>query len=247
VPLLTWYTHWKAHLPLRLAELASTRVVSVEARSFPLPSRKLVPLGHGIDPDEFPCAAGTKPTGFHALVLGRYSPAKGIEQILHGFRLALDRGLDARLELHGSTGSAEEERHRQELARIVEELGFGDQVELGGPLPRSDVPSRLAATHVLVNNMRAGAPDKAVYEAASSCVPVLASNPVFDELFAGIEPRLTFDRERPEQLAERLLELAALPAERRDEIGRELRARVVARHSVGSWADGLIAAAEAAR
>ena len=40
-------------------------------------------------------------------------------------------------------------------------------------------------SHVLVNNMRAGAPDKVVYEAAASCLPVLASNPVFDDLLPG--------------------------------------------------------------
>ena len=38
--------------------------------------------------------------------------------------------------------------------------------------------------------MKAGAPDKVVYEACGSCLPVLASNPSFDELFEGIEPPL---------------------------------------------------------
>ena len=59
-------------------------------------------------------------------------------------------------------------------------------------MPREQVPALLAARDALVNNMRAGAPDKVVYEAAATCLPVLASNPVF----AGFLPdALRFPRE----------------------------------------------------
>ena len=81
---------------------------------------------------------------------------------------------------------------------LVAELGLDGRARLDGPVPRTEVPALLAAATALVNNMKAGAPDKVVYEAAASCVPVLASNPVFDELFAGLEPELAFARERPE-------------------------------------------------
>jgi len=94
-----------------------------------------------------------------------------------------------------------------------------------------------------VNNMEAGAPDKVVYEAAASGRPVLASNPVFDELFAGLEPPLAFPRDDPEALAERLAQLASLSAEERAAIGGKLRERVAARHSVQHWADRILQAA----
>src|SRR5262249_23425040 len=109
-----------------------------------------------------------------------------------------------------------------------------DRVRLHGPVPRAEIPAVLARSHVLVNNMKAGAPDKVVYEAAASCLPVLASNPGFDDL---LPEELRFERDRPETLADRLL---ALDRRRRP----ELRERVVERHSVESWADGVLAAAE---
>jgi glycosyltransferase involved in cell wall biosynthesis len=89
--------------------------------------------------------------------------------------------------------------------------------------------------------MEAGAPDKVVYEAAAACLPVLASNPVFDELFDGYP--LLFERESAESLAERLRWFGALDAVERAEIGRTLRGRVAERHSVGTWAEGILAAA----
>jgi glycosyltransferase involved in cell wall biosynthesis len=91
-----------------------------------------------------------------------------------------------------------------------------------------------------VSNVGAGAPDKAVYEAAAACLPVLASNPVFDELFDGYP--LSFDRDSPESLADRLRWLLALDSSGREEIGRALRERVAGRHSVDTWADGILAA-----
>jgi glycosyltransferase involved in cell wall biosynthesis len=229
IPLLLWYTHWKASAQLRAAEKLATAIVSVDRRSFPLESAKVHPIGHGIDVNEFDCADRSGRAGLRALVLGRYSPAKGIETILR----AAGKVEGVEVELHGAALNGLEERHRRELAQ----LGF----PLGDAVPRVQVPELLARADVLVNNMEAGAPDKVVYEAAAACLPVLASNPVFDELFSGYP--LAFERESPESLAERLRWLAALSHAERAEIGRTLRERVAQRHSVDTWADGVLAAA----
>jgi glycosyltransferase involved in cell wall biosynthesis len=229
IPLLLWYTHWKASAQLRAAERLATAIVSVDSRSFPLESAKVRAIGHGIDVSEFGCADRSEHDRVRALVLGRYSPAKGIETILRAAR-EVD-GVE--LELHGAALSELEHRHRDELARLG--------VPLGDAVPRAEVPALFARSDVLVNNMEAGAPDKVVYEAAAACLPVLASNPVFDELFAGYP--LFFERGSVESLAERLRWFAALGAAERAEIGRTLRERVAQRHSVDTWADGVLAAA----
>jgi glycosyltransferase involved in cell wall biosynthesis len=227
-PLVLWYTHWKASNTLRAAERLATAIVSVDRRSFPLDSAKVRPIGHGIDVSEFSCSPRATGPHLRALVLGRYSPAKGIGTILRAVR-EVD-GVDVRL--HGVALNELERRHRGELA----ELGY----ELGDAVPRAQVPQLFAQSDVLVNNMEAGAPDKVVYEAAAACLPVLASNPVFDELFDGYP--LSFDRDSPESLADRLRWLLALDSSGREEIGRALRERVAERHSVDTWADGILAA-----
>jgi glycosyltransferase involved in cell wall biosynthesis len=229
IPLVLWYTHWKASTTLRVAEKLATAIVSVDRRSFPLESAKVRPIGHGIDVNEFSCADRNSRTGLRAIVLGRYSPAKGIDTILRAVRQT--EGVE--VELHGAALNTLEQNHRRQLER----LGF----PLGDAVPRRELPELFARADVLVNNMEAGAPDKVVYEAAAACLPVLASNPVFDELFSGFP--LSFDRESPESLAERLRWFAGLSAAERAEIGRTLRERVARRHSVDTWADGILAAA----
>jgi glycosyltransferase involved in cell wall biosynthesis len=229
IPLLLWYTHWKASVQLRIAEKLATAIVSVDRRSFPLASAKVRPIGHGVDVGEFACTDRNAHRGVRALVLGRYSSAKGIETILRAAQ-ELD-GVE--FELHGAALNEAERRHRGELAALG--------VPLGDAVPRADVPALFARADVLVNNMEAGAPDKVVYEAAAACLPVVASNPVFDELFAGYP--LFFERDSPQSLAERLRWFAGLSADERAEIGRTLRERVAKSHSVDTWADGILAAA----
>jgi glycosyltransferase involved in cell wall biosynthesis len=237
VPVILWYTHWHASATLRAATRAATAIATVDPRSFPLLSPKVHAIGHGIDLDEFPCRRHESNDGLQLLALGRYSPAKGLPTVLRGLRRALDRGLDVRLSAHGPALSELERSHRAELQQLVTELRLGDRARLNGPVERAQVPALFAANDLLVNNMREGAPDKVVYEAAASCVPVLASNPVFDTL---LPDELRFPRDDAAELAARLAAFAARDAGDRERIGKRLRETVAREHSVATWAERIL-------
>ncbi len=241
VKVLLWYTHWSVSRTLRAAERVSNVVLTVDRRTFPVDSPKVLAIGHGIDLSEFPCSdGGAAHTDLRGLALGRYSKAKGLEFVLRAVRLALDRGLDLRLEVHGPALNPDERAHRSELERLVEELDLGRRVKLGHAVLRSEVPGLLGRADVLVNNMRAGATDKVVYEACAACTPAIASNPAFDSL---LPDELRFHREDPGALADRLRALGARPPEHRRQLGRMLRERVAAGHSVEAWAAAVVEAA----
>ena len=225
IPLLLWFTHWRPSRLLALAERVSTSVITVDRRSFPIASEKVVPIGHGIDVDEFRCASRAPADRLRVIALGRTSPAKGFETIARAAALA---GVD--LELRGPSSTKEERAERRRLQEL------GAQVE--EPIPHAQIPALLQAKDVLVNNMREGALDKVVYEAAATCMPVLASNSGFEDV---LPPELRFRREDPEGLAEKLRWLTGAD---RAALGRGLRARVEARHSVAHWADEVLRVAE---
>ena len=237
IPLVLWFTHWRASDLLKAAERLSTAVTSVESRSFPLPSRKLRAIGHGIDLSEFPCAPPHEGARTRLLALGRYSTAKGLDVLVASVPLAGD---DVELHVHGPSLSEDEHAHRRELEQLVGELGLVGRVTIGDSVPRAEIPALLASHDALVNNMRAGAPDKVVYEAAASCLPVLASNPIFDELLA---PEQRFTRWDPNSLADLIRALAAMTPAERAALGARLRERVADSHSVQSWARGILDAA----
>jgi glycosyltransferase involved in cell wall biosynthesis len=245
VPLVLWFTHWKRTRTLEAAEKAATAVASVDERSFPIDSPKVVAIGHGIDLDEFPCRSeGQRANDFRVASLGRYSRAKGLETIVRAVSLSVQHGLDIRLEVHGPALSAAEREHKGELERLVRELGLDARLRLDSAVLRSEVPEVLHRADCLVNNMEAGAPDKIVYEAGASCLPVIASNPVFDEFLDKLPVRLQFARDDPEQLAGRIERLAAMQPAHRAAIGRVLRQRVAAGHSVRHWAERILEVAQ---
>jgi glycosyltransferase involved in cell wall biosynthesis len=187
---------------------------------------------------QFTCGNGGTPGPLRVLALGRYSTAKGLTTVVR----AVAAVAGARLEVHGPAMTDAEHAHRRELEALVAELGAGGRVALGDPVPRERVPELLAYADAVVNNMRAGAADKIVLEAAASCVPVLASDPGWAETLDGLDLPLRFARDDPASLAARLEALAAAGPETRARVGRELRRRVEQRHSVESWARGVVAA-----
>jgi glycosyltransferase involved in cell wall biosynthesis len=228
VPLLLWFTHWRSSRLLRAAERVSTRVLTVDRRSFPIESRKVTPIGHGIDVDSIPCVEQSGGT-LRLLALGRTSPAKGLETIVEAVELLGDAPVE--LELRGPSLTDEERAYRARLPHVAEAV------------PRSEIDAVYARAGALVNNMRSGALDKVVFEAAASCLPVLVSNPGFDALVSGLDPPLRFQQDDAESLAERIRALLDAGPDARARLGRELRARVERDHSVEHWADSVIEAA----
>jgi glycosyltransferase involved in cell wall biosynthesis len=231
LPLLLWFTHWRPSRLLRLAERLSTCVLTVDRSSFPLESRKVKPIGHGIDVDALPCVPQT-PGPLRMLALGRTSPAKGLETIVN----AAARVDGVALELRGPSLTDEERAYRRRLAT---------RALVAEPVPRSEIASVYARAGVLVNNMRSGALDKVVFEAAASCLPVLVSNPGFGSLVRDLEPSLLFPPDDAAALADRLRALRDAGPEVRTQIGRELRSRVMRDHSVEHWADQVVESAAA--
>jgi glycosyltransferase involved in cell wall biosynthesis len=227
IPILLWFTHWRTSATLRAAERVATAVATVDTSSFPFASRKVHAIGHGIDLSEFPCRAEPANDTLRVLALGRTSPAKGLEAVLEGARLA---SVPVELEIRGPSETAEEREHR---ARLVE-LG----ATVAEPVSRAELPAVFARTDLLVNAAAAGSLDKVVFEACASCVPVLASNPGFASL---LPEELRFERGNAGQIAERLSVFAGRTD--REALGHQLRARIERDHSVEHWADAMLALA----
>ncbi len=255
VPLLLWYTHWRSHWALRLADRLSAAVLSVDRSSYPIPaSRKLRAIGHGIDLHQFVPRTEAAADGqeLKLLALGRTAPWKGYATLLDGFERALELGFDGRLDIRGPSTKEEERLHRTELnARIAASTLLAGRAEVVEPVAREQVPELLAAADALVTAADSGhrtqTLDKVVYEASACAVPVIASNPALAEYLDGLPLRLDFRPGDADDLARALLDFAAAPRDVRDAAARELRRRVERGHSVDTWADRVIAVVEELR
>ena len=245
---LLWYTHWHAGRTLRLATRLADLVLSVDRRSFPLASPKVRGIGHAIDVERFAPAAPLRARdgALRLLALGRTARWKGYDTMLAALERATAAGLNGRLEIRGPQLTDDERVHRQELEAAIAESGLlRERVVIEPPLPRAELPAVLAESDALLSATQplgSETLDKVVYEAAACGVPVLASNVALSEFLGGLPVELRFPVRDADRLADLLLELAAAGAEARAEVGAELRRRVVAGHSVESWADAVVAA-----
>lgn len=234
VPVVLWFTHWRASMTLRAGVAAATAVATAEESSFPLPSRKIHAIGHAIDVDAFTCRPDPGNERLVAVALGRTSPIKHLETIVDGVRIARGTGVPVDLEIHGESSNAAERAYRDRIAASA-----GDGVLLG-PLPRTELDELFRRTDMLVNATIDGSLDKAVLEACAACVPALASSPAFASL---LPPELRFASRDARQLADRIEWLVGIDPAARLALGRELRDGVATRHSVATWADRILALA----
>ena len=101
VKVLLWFTHWRRSRLLSTATRLSTTVLSVDERTFPLRTRKLVAIGHGIDVSDLPCVKRPEDREpFTLLALGRTSAAKGLVTIVR----AVEQVDEVRLRIVGPDG-----------------------------------------------------------------------------------------------------------------------------------------------
>ena len=133
--------------------------------------------GTAIDLDEFPCRRRPRPGERSAsLSLGRYSPAKRLDELIEGVRIARDARprrphRPLRHDRHSGGGGAYTRRARG--ARLA---GPSTRVRsVGGPIPRTELPARARAGGRRRLQLHLAGQDR--LEACSSCRPVLASQP----------------------------------------------------------------------
>lgn len=233
VPLLLWFTQQRGGPNFRRAVPVVDAILSVDVRSVPAASQKVRAIGHGIDLGLFDCTERPRRDGLRLLSLGRYAEAKGHDVAIR----ALPAFRGAELTVCGEETDPDE---RGRLRKLAGDLGVGGRVHLLDAASRSEVPRLLAEADVLVNATHGASADKVVFEALAACTPVVAASPVFDAL---LPPALRFTDGDPAGLASAVRVAAALPWDER----RRLRERVGAEHSVGHWADEVVAAVTLAR
>ena len=222
IPLVLWFTHWRASPLLRAAAAVSTAVASVDRRSFPLDSSKVHAIGHGIDLAEFPCRdhrVARRPPAARARALlagegARDDPARAAPLARPRARRSPDRarpdalraGARAPPRARGAAGRAS--------ARRPGGAGRAGRPLAGAGAPRGERPAREqhARRCARQGRLRGGGELHARARVEPGlrrrCCPTSCASP----------------REDPAELAARIIAFAERSADDRAALGRALRA-----------------------
>ena len=236
IPIVLWYAHKSVTWTLRIATRLVNRIVTPSPESFRLRSRNVRVIGHGIDTMRFaPRSAGDSRAAFFTLLtVGRLSRIKRLEMLLEAITLLRQRQpqLPLRLRIVGSTTTPDDTIYARELRQSVEQTGIHDVVDFVGSVPFHAIETWYQQADCCINLCPTGGMDKAVLEAMSCGLLVIAVNQTFREVVGPEAAAMMIIQPDPEQLAERLLVFATMPWEQRQQLGRTLRDRIIQYHDL---------------
>jgi glycosyltransferase involved in cell wall biosynthesis len=167
VPQGLWYSHKVSGLKLKIAEKLVNHCFSTSIETFPLKSKKVKGIGHGLD-------QYWKPQKIHSrdrnslLVVGRISRVKKIKEIV----LANSRVLENRPNIC-LIGQIQEKAYFEEILTLAKVLGV--VVEYAGELKRDELRSELQEGSIIYSGTR-GSVDKAVLEGGVAGCFIVSQN-----------------------------------------------------------------------
>lgn len=156
--------------------------------------------------------------------LARCHPIKGQDLLLRAFATVLANRSDARLVLIGAGTDAPS----GPISALASELGISGHIHALGA--RDDVPALLSGLDCLVNPSRSEAMPNAVAEGMLASLPTIATT-VGDTHHVLGDAGVAVAPDRPDLMAEAMMDLMARPVEERAAMGRAARDRIAANFS----------------
>jgi glycosyltransferase involved in cell wall biosynthesis len=223
------YTYRHVRLVLAISNVIHRNVLATT----PIAPERVVTLFDAVDLRRFTISAGQRQSARslfdvpeHTVVIGfvgRMSPGKGHEELLHAAGLLRDRGSHARFVVVGDASHGEEEYART-IRTLARTLDVEDHVTFAGY--RTDIPALMASFDILAFPSHAESFGVVLIEAMATGLPVVSTNSdgVVDIVVDG-QTGIMVPRQDARALANGLERLIVDP-DLRARMGRAGRARV---------------------
>jgi glycosyltransferase involved in cell wall biosynthesis len=235
---------WKAHGVISRAMAFYARscddlIFTATRASFPMALSKVRVVGHGIDTQAFRTDAGAPLMG-DLIAACRIAPSKRVEQMVRAVvRANSTYGTSYRLNLYGPTLPSDE-GYAAGIEALIDRLGVRDRVTLHGAVAHERLPSLFNGHRACLNFSR-GSLDKSAVEAMACGLPLISTNESVAEIVPlRLAPLLLTDGQSTDAQAAAIHELLRRPDAELARVGEDLRAVVVAEHSIDRLFDRIL-------
>ena len=229
--IVLWYAHGAVPLVLRVATFFAHRILTSTREGYRLSSSKVRVIGQAIDTELFAPYQELIPAPT-LIVVGRVSPAKGQSIAVRALSLIREKYPDVKLEIVGAPIYDADHVYEISVRTLVRELSLESRVFWRGPRTRTELAREFSRMTLCINMSTNGSLDKAGLEALASGVPIITGNPAFQSILSGIADTLFISSGESTDVARAAISYLTLPINERKRIREELRARVIAQHSI---------------
>lgn len=233
IPIVMWYAHKHVNLKLKLAYALSDKIVTSHEKDCRIKGKKTTVIGQGI---KVPKNCVNEIKNDNTIIsVGRISRIKAYETIIKALSEVLNERKYVKLKI---IGPIYDKQYYQLLVKLIKDLSLEDHVIFIGPVPHSQMEEHYLNATVFVSSSRTGF-DKASLEAMAYGLPTIVCDDTFDEILSDLIPYCRYTPGNHKELAQKLIKILS-DRELRNKVGKQLRKRVLERHSVDTFIKKLV-------
>lgn len=222
-----WYIHPRSSWRLRNGVKYAHVVFSAAQESFPLKSRKLIPVGLGVDTDFFSPVHKEFTNELTIMSVARIAPVKRVECMIDAAAELTKRRVPIMFDYYGE----ELPRDREYAAQMRKRADPVPTWLFRGRASLEEIRNAYRVHDVHVNATDSGSFDKAVFESMASGCITAASNKALKDIL----PReLQFEEGNAKSLADTLEHIARMPAEDKLAMSERMRKIAVERYALSA-------------
>ena len=233
-----WYAHGRVSWDLYLATYFSHVILTSSPSGYRITTPKRAIVGQGINTELFSFheRAIDEHAPLRLCIIGRISPTKDYETLLHAFAILVnEKGMRLQLDIVGGAGAPDQEPYVEHIQQLGRELGVDMFVTFHGPKPHHETVTYLHDSAIFVSTATNGSFDKAMGDAMSTGLPVVACNDAMREVFGALSLQLMFPKGDSEALVRILTPLILMSQHERNKLGRKMRELIEREHSLSTF------------
>jgi glycosyltransferase involved in cell wall biosynthesis len=237
-PVSYWGNHYMGNWMKDMAGYLCKNVFYTSEYSYTA-NKKKFPNGHqmpvGVDVDSLKTDEKFERPHNSILFLARFDPSKKPDVILRALKVLKDEGYNFSCDFVGGTSMDLYPTFPEDMKKLKEELGLGDNVRFVGAVPNTETYKYYLSHEIYLNVAKSGMLDKTIFKAlAADLVTVTTSNDYNEMVREVVGDEFKVEQDSVDSLVERLRHVLKMDTEHKRHKVKLMQDVVIGKHSLST-------------